>query len=135
MSNLYGGKYFGLIIIITLISNSIIAVGMYPQESDPGVIRQLASIFGTFKKYKEITIDEFILYNNKDKFYTLYRIKNGRTRYILALYKFKDELKRNGSYYIYGNTKLRILEKTNISNHLLNGQDKVIWWLLKRFKK
>ena len=57
-------------------------------------------------------------------------VPNDRERYVAALIKYKNVIKRNGSEFMFGKKNKPILEDTDIKSNLETGQDKLMWWLL-----
>lgn len=114
--------------------NSLIAAHLYPQEFRPTVYKQIKFSINVIKNYDRIVKEDIELfreseYNPYDK-----SVPDDKERYIAALHKFRNEINRDGSVFIYGEKDKPILENTNIENHLETGQEKLLWWALEKFK-
>lgn len=121
--------------IAIFLINTFITAQMYPQEFRPTALKQIGYTFNVVSDYESISIDDLELYI-EDEYYPYDKsIPDDKERYIAALYKFRKEVNRDGSKFIYGDRDKPILENTNIEKHFDNGQDKLIWWLLETFKK
>lgn len=115
--------------------NSLITAHMYPQEFRPTALKQIEYTFNVVNNYETISEDDLELYR-KDKYYPYDKsVPDDRERYVAALYKFRNEITRDGSSFIYGKKAKPILDNTKIEEHLETGQDKLIWWLLDTFKQ
>lgn len=121
--------------IIIFIINSLITAHLYPQDGGQNALRQVRYTFNVVGNYKTITVNDLELYteNEYDAFDN--SVPDDKERYVAALYKFRNEINRDGSNFIYGDRDKPILVNTNIEKHFDNGQDKLIWWLLETFKK
>ena len=120
---------------VIFLINALITAQLYPQEFRPTALKQIGYTFNVLNHYETITKDDLELYR-EDEYYPYDKsIPDDKERYIAALYKFRNEINRDGSNFIYGDRDKPILENTNIEKHFDNGQDKLIWWLLETFKK
>ena len=114
--------------------NTLITAQMYPQEFRPTALKQIGYTFNVVSNYESISKADLELYT-EDEYYPYDKsIPDDKERYIAALYKFRNEINRDGSKFIYGDRDKPILEKTKIEKHFDNGQDKLIWWLLEHLK-
>ena len=120
---------------VIFLINALITAQMYPQEFRPTALKQIGYTFNVIYNYETITKDDLELYR-EDRYYPYDKsIPDDRERYIAALCKFRNEVNRDGSSFIYGDRDKPILENTNIEKHFKSGQDKLIWWLIETFKK
>jgi hypothetical protein len=119
---------------IVFIVNSLIAVQLYPQQSGPTVLKQIGYTYNVIKNYKTITKEDLELYieNEYDPFDK--SVPDDKERYVAALYKFRNEINRDGSNFLYGQKDKPITDSTNIRKHLQNGKDTLIWGILETFK-
>jgi hypothetical protein len=121
--------------IIIFLINSLIAAQLYPQEFRPTVLKQIGYTINVVKNYKSIFKEDLELYT-EDEYYPYDKsVPDDKERYVAALFKFRNEINRDGSNFIYGDKNKPITESTNIENNLETGQDKLIWWILETFKK
>ncbi len=115
---------------IIFLVNSLIAASMYPQEFRPTVLKQIVYTLTVVKNYQEITKEDLILYI-EDEYYPYDKsVPDDRERYVAALHKFKNEIKKDGSQFLFGKKDKPILKDTDIQANLETGQDRLIWWLL-----
>lgn len=120
---------------IIFLINTLIIVQLYPQEFRPTAFKQIGYTFKVVNNYQTITQDDLILYREDEHYPYDKSVPDDRERYVAALHKFRNEINRDGSSFIYGDKDKPILENTDIKNHFETGQDKLIWWLLENFKK
>lgn len=120
---------------IIFIINSLIAAQLYPQQVGTTALRKIGYTFNVVNNYETISEKDLELYveNEYDAFDK--SIPDDKERYVAALYKFKNDINRDGSTFIYGQKDKPILENTNIKEQFETGQDKLIWLLLETFKK
>lgn len=121
--------------IAIFLINALITAQMYPQEFRPTTLKQIGYTFNVLYHYETITKDDLELYREDEYYPNDKSIPDDKERYIAALYKFRNEINRDGSNFIYGDRDKPIIENTDIVKHFDNGQDKLIWWLLETFKK
>lgn len=117
-------------IILLTISISIFG---YPQESRPHIITQAKHAVIAIKNYENITKDDLNLEENRKNRNRI----NPEERYIVAIYKYKDDLPLDGTYRLYQRKPVyfydsRIYNVNEIQAKLI-GYHKVIWWYLKTF--
>ena len=119
---------------IVFIVNSLIALQLYPQQSNPTVLKQIVNSYNVTNDYESITKEDLELYveNEFDAFDQT--IPDDKERYIAALHKFRKEINRDGSIFLYGQKDKPILTDTKIAQNLETGKDKLIWWILETFK-
>lgn len=120
--------------VIIFLINSLIIAQLYPQEFRPTVLKQIGYSINVVKNYDTISKEDLELYKEDENYPYDKSVPDDRERYVAALYKFRDEIKRDGSNLIYGEKDKPILENTNIKKHLETGQDKLIWRILDTFK-
>jgi len=116
--------------ILLFILNSLIAASMYPQEFRPTVLKQIGYTIQVVTNFDKITKDDLKLFQETEYYPYDKSVPNDRERYVAALIKYKNELKRDGSEFMYGRKKKPILLNTDIKSNLETGQDKLMWWLL-----
>tara|TARA_R110002072_G_scaffold30097_1_gene94263 strand:+ start:2421 stop:2798 length:378 start_codon:yes stop_codon:yes gene_type:complete len=114
--------------------NSLIATQFYPKQGGVTVLKKIGLTYNVINNYESITEEDLELYieNEYDPFDI--SVPEDRERYIAALYKFRNEINRDGSNFIYGERNKPILENTDIKKHFETGQDKLIWSLLETLK-
>jgi hypothetical protein len=119
---------------IVFIVNSLIALQLYPQQNDPTVLKQIINSYNVTNDYESITKEDLELYveNEFDAFDQT--VSDDKERYVAALHKFRKEINRDGSNFLYGQKDKPILTNTNIHKNLETGKDKLIWWILETFK-
>jgi hypothetical protein len=119
---------------IVFIVNSLIALQLYPQQSNPTVLKQIVNSYNVTNDYESITKEDLELYveNEFDAFDQT--IPDDKERYVAALHKFRKEINRDGSNFLYGQKDKPILTNTKIQQNLETGKDKLIWWILETFK-
>ncbi|WPR76200.1 hypothetical protein [Algoriphagus sp. NG3] len=120
--------------LLIFIINSLIAAQFYPKQGGITVLEKIGHTYNVINNYESITEEDLELYieNEFDAFDI--SIPDVKERYIAALYKFRNEINRDGICFIYGDRDKPILENTSIEKHFETGQDKLIWWLLETFK-
>lgn len=121
--------------LLIFVINSLIATQFYPKQDGVTVFKKVGQSYNVINNYESITEEDLELYKENEYDPFDISIPDDKERYIVALYKFRNEINRDGSNYIYGDRDKPILENTNIEKHFDNGQDKLIWWLLETFKK
>jgi hypothetical protein len=112
-----------LSITVTLVLSIGMTIGIHPQESYPSVYTQSIEAINAISDFNQITLEDLEVNGHKDN-----------PRYVVALYKFKDQLLSKGTYQLY--------QKENVSfyNYSINdleeipskliGYHKVMWWYL-----
>jgi hypothetical protein len=119
--------------LVIFLINSLVIVQMYPQEFRPTALEQIGYSINVVNNFETISEEDLQLFV-KDEYYPYDKsAPDDRERYIAALYKFRNEIKRDGSSFIYGQKDKPITEKTIINKQFETGQDKLIWWLLETF--
>ena len=113
--------------------NTLNTAQMFPQEFRPSALKQLGYTFNVVNNYETISKEDLELYKENEYYPYEKSVADDRERYIASLYKFRNEIKRDGSNFIYGDRKKPILTNTDIEKYFESGQDKLIWWLLKTF--
>lgn len=116
-----------LIITTTLFLTLTLTVGLYPQESGPSIINQSMKAVKAIQDFDYITREDLKTSGNSDN-----------PQYIVALYKFKDELLSEGVYQLYQKENVyfynySVNELNEIPSKLI-GYHKVMWWYLNRIK-
>jgi hypothetical protein len=117
----YGYRILG--ITVTLVLSIGITIGIHPQEYNPSVYTQSAKAINAISDFDQITMEDLGVNGYKDK-----------PRYVVALYKFKDQLLLKGTYQLYQeenvyfyNYSINYLEE--IASKLI-GYHKLMWWYL-----
>lgn len=112
---------------ITLILTILTTIAFYPQEFNPHIGIQSTNAVMAIKDYDQITIEELNVKGNVNN-----------PRYVVALYKFKDQIPLDGTYKVYQressyfyNSEIRSIDEIGAK---LIGYHKVMWWYLKIFK-
>jgi len=118
--------------MITIFFTMFLSIAMYPQESDLPVIKQIDNSIITIKEYDRITLKELELINSLE--HKSIDNQSAEDRYVVALYKFKDQIPLDGSYHLYQQEVSYFFDTTiksidEISDKLI-GHHKVIWWYL-----
>ncbi|MBP1903449.1 hypothetical protein J2Z32_000061 [Paenibacillus turicensis] len=97
-------------------------IGIHPQESYPSVYTQSIEAIKAISDFHQITLEDLEVNGYKEP------------RYVVALYKFKDQLLSMGTYQLYQkenvyfyNYSINDLEEIPLK---LIGYHKVIWWYL-----
>lgn len=117
----YGYKV--LSVTVTLPLSIGITIALHPQESYPSVYTQSIVAINAISDFDQITIEDLEVNGHKDN-----------PRYVVALYKFKDQLLSNGTYQLYQNENVyfynySINDLKEIPSKLI-GYHKVMWWYL-----
>ncbi|MBD0384696.1 hypothetical protein [Paenibacillus sedimenti] len=131
----YFMAWFGIILLTMFISTAL-----YPQESRPHVFVQMGYGFSAIKQYDQaLSTDlDLVLSTNSKR-----DVKNPEERYVVALYKYRDQIPLDGTYHIYRDNENGSIPywRNTIVNSLdeipsrLIGHHKVIWWVLKICRK
>ncbi|MGG3280071.1 hypothetical protein [Paenibacillus solani] len=121
--------------MLAILLTMFLSIAMYPQEHDPHVFKQIGNSISTIKEYDRISEMELGLsraYKNN-----LIDNQSVEDRYVVALYKFRDQIPLDGTYHLYQRENTYFFDTTitsidEISNKLI-GHHKVIWWYLDAF--
>lgn len=113
-------------IIIVVCATSCITVAFYPQESGPHVTTQVKNTIRSITHIEEINRNDLA---NDDS--------NDDSKYVVALYKYRNEIPLDGTYYVYDRdyeylNKYSIHSLEEIPSKLM-GYHKVVWWCLTHF--
>jgi hypothetical protein len=116
--------------ILIFVINTIVAVRFYPQQGSQTVLKQISNTYNVISNYETINKDDLELYttNEYDAFDKY--VPDDKERYVTALFKFRNEIKRDGSNFLYGQKDKPIISDTNIKEQLDDGKDRLIWWIL-----
>lgn len=121
ISTKYGHRILN--ITVTLLLSIVMTIVLYPQDSDPPVYVQSTLAINAISDFDAITLEDLEI--NTD-------VNN--PRYVVALYKFKDQLLSKGTYQLYQRENVYFY---NYSIHKLEeipskliGYHKVMWWYL-----
>ena len=119
----YGKKVLNITVVLLLTLS--LTVGLYPQEFNPPIIVQSIQAVNAIQDFDHITRED--LKTNGDL---------NNPRYVVALYKFKDELLSEGVYQLYQRENVyfynySINELEEIPSKLI-GYQKVMWWYLNK---
>jgi len=117
----YGKKILNIIVV--LIVTIILTVGLYPQEFNPPILVQSKKAVNAIQDFDHITRADLM---------TNGELNN--PRYVVALYKYKDELLSDGVYQLYQRENVyfynySINELEEIPSKLI-GYHKIMWWYL-----
>lgn len=121
--------------MLTILLTMFLSIAMYPQEHDPHVFKQMSNSISTIKEYDRISETELDL----SRAYKNNVIDNHSVedRYVVALYKLKDQIPLDGTYQLYQRESTYYFDTTitNINEipDKLIGHHKVIWWYLDTF--
>jgi hypothetical protein len=115
----------------------IIAIAFYPQEGSPHVVKQVGYSISAIKNYDSIQLSDLeILISPKDN------QKGIDEKYVVALYKYRNQIPLDGSFHIYRENKRNITSYKDTSIKAINeipkkleGHHKLIWWYLERTRK
>ncbi|MFE6078166.1 hypothetical protein ACFVQB_27290 [Paenibacillus sp. NPDC057886] len=115
-----------LIIILTL----LVTIVLYPQASDRHIVVQIKDGIHAIRHYEDITTKDLKL--NKDQSGRI--IGDSNERYVVALYKFRQDIPIDGSFHIYekaGNRTFNpvIINVEQIPEKLM-GFHKLMWWIM-----
>lgn len=111
----------------------------YPQEFRPNPIRQLINIKTAIDSYEELTLADLDLPFTLVDFGRLdCETIDSQERYVVALYKFRNQIPLDGSFNIYREDKAnsvvnkftQVTKIDSIPLMLQTGQEKLIWRLL-----
>ena len=113
---------------VTLMLTVAITVGGYPQEFGPSVPVQIHHAIQAVRGYDDVTREDLNVDGYQDN-----------PQYVVALYKFRNELLREGTYQLYQRENVyyrdyTIKELQEIPSQLM-GYHKVIWWVLTWLKR
>jgi len=115
-------------IVVAIFITIFITVGLYPQEFNPSVMVQVKEAIRTVSEIDKTTRDELNANGNVHD-----------PRYVVALYKFKDEISIDGTYQLYEHENVYFYDYTinnidEIGSKLI-GYHKAVWWYLNTFNK
>lgn len=121
--------------MLTIFLTMFISIAMYPQEHDPHVFKQIGNSISTIKEYDRISEMELDLSSAYKK--NSIHNQSVEDRYVVALYKFKDQIPLDGTYNLYQRESTYFFDTTitsidEIPDKLI-GHHKVIWWYLDAF--
>lgn len=113
-----------LSITVTLVLSIGMTIGIHPQEFYPSVYTQSSEAIKAISDFDQITLEDLEVNGHKNK-----------PRYVVALYKFKDQLLSKGTYQLYQEKNVyfynySINDLEEIPSKLI-GYHKVIWWYLR----
>ena len=120
--------------ILIFVINTIVAVRFYPQQGRQTAIKQIVNTYNVIINYGTINKDDLELYTTNEYDAFDKNVPDDKERYITALFKFRNEIKRDGSNFLYGQKDKPILGDTNIKEQLDDGKDRLIWWILETSK-
>jgi len=111
-------------IMVVLIVTISITVGLYPQEFNPPILVQSKNAVNAIQDFDQIQKKDLIINNDG----------LNDPRYVVALYKFKDDLLDEGVYQLYQRENVyfynySINDLEEIPSKLI-GYHKVMWWYL-----
>lgn len=112
-----------LTVVVALIVTIGLTVGLYPQENPPPILVQSKEAVNAIQDFENIT---------KEDLMTSGELNN--PRYVVALYKFKEEILLQGTYQLYHRENVyfynySVNDLEEIPSKLI-GYDKLIWWYL-----
>lgn len=116
-------KYIG--VLLTLLITLAITVIGHPQESEPSVLIQSRDSIRAIQGIDSVTRDDLDISGSHNS-----------ARYIVALFKYKDEMLKNGTYQLYQQENVyfrnyTVNDVSDISSKLI-GYHKVMWWYLNK---
>ncbi|KOP67335.1 hypothetical protein AMS62_20355 [Bacillus sp. FJAT-18019] len=121
--------------MLAILLTMFLSIAMYPQEHNPHVFKQIGNSISTLKDYDRISEMELDL----SSAYKKNSIHNQSVEdlYVVALYKFKNQIPLDGTYHLYQRESTYFFDTTirsidEISDKLI-GHHKVIWWYLDAF--
>lgn len=124
-----------IVIVIITASNTIT---FHPQEYSPSVYKQIGHSISVIKHYDEIEKSSLYKPIESQDVEKQSLDKQTSQEYIVALYKFRDEIPLDDSFVLdeslekYGvDPAIRNIEE--ISDKLL-GHYRILWWYLEKFK-
>ncbi|WP_052723641.1 hypothetical protein [Paenibacillus wulumuqiensis] len=124
----YWKRWFTIFKIVVAVSLTIwVTIAFYPQESSPPITiqaREAISAIGNIDNMTRKDLDP----SNQEL----------RDNYVVALYKFKNEIPIDGTYQLYGRDNVYFYEYSihslkDIPSKLI-GHHKLMWWYLSIFK-
>lgn len=114
------------IVLLTVINTVV----FYPQESSPSVTKQVLYSVSAINNFDNSPISDLDLPLSDD-----FDLKGESERYVVALYKYRQQIPLDGSFHTYGDeyddTSIRSIEEIPKK---LEGHHKVIWWYLHTFR-
>lgn len=114
------------IILLTVINTVV----FYPQESSPNVTKQVWYSVSAINNFDNSRISDLDFLPSGES-----ELKGGSERYVVALYKYRQQIPLDKSFHIYGeeydNTAISSIEEIPKK---LEGHHKVIWWYLNTFR-
>ncbi|KOY16866.1 hypothetical protein AMS66_08315 [Paenibacillus xylanivorans] len=115
-----------LIILLTL----LVTIVLYPQASDRHIVVQIKDGIHAIRHYEDITTKDLRL--NKDQSGRI--IGDSNERYVVALYKFSQDIPMDGSFHIYekaGNRTFNpVINNVEQIPEKLMGFHKLMWWVM-----
>jgi hypothetical protein len=115
----------------------LFSTAVYPQDGRTSPFNQISNAVKAIMNYEKSTIKDLNLpYEQREA-------SDYEERYIVALYKFQNEVLEDSSYNLYREYKANIIETTydpkikskdEIYQKLKTGKDKAIWWVLTKLK-
>ncbi|ANY75183.1 hypothetical protein BBD41_22860 [Paenibacillus ihbetae] len=114
-------KYVGG--LLTLIITLTITVIGHPQEFKPSVLVQSQDAIRAIKEMDNVTRNDLYVSGSHNS-----------ARYVVALFKYRDEILKDGTYQLYEKENVyfrnyTIKDLSEISSKLI-GYHKVMWWYL-----
>jgi hypothetical protein len=117
------------IVLLTVLNTIVI----YPQESRPNISKQILYSISAINNFDHSPLADLELPLSESS------IKGGHERYVVALYKYRQQIPLDGTYYIYResssyyfDTSIKSIDELPTK---LIGNDKLIWWFLEKTKK
>ncbi|OKP94389.1 hypothetical protein [Paenibacillus sp. P46E] len=108
--------------LITILITIWITIAGYPQEFNPPVLAQIKNAINAVQAIDSITKKDLNVNGN---------VSN--SRYVVALYKYRDEILDDGTYQLYQQDNVYFYNSINNLNEIgskLIGYHKVMWWYL-----
>ncbi|MHA6534602.1 hypothetical protein [Paenibacillus sp. BAC0078] len=110
-------------ILITILITIWITIACYPQEFNPPVLVQSKNAIHAIQEIDNITKEDLNVNGNVNN-----------PRYVVALYKYRDEILNDGTYQLYQQDNEYFydysIDDVNEIGSKLIGYHKVMWWYL-----
>lgn len=129
----------------TALFTIFITLALHPQEFRPNVFKQISYSITAIQQFDDSNIKDLDLPFSVDDFSRYEcKIKDAQEKYVVALYKFRSTIPLDGSFHIYREEKTGVISYDydtsiksieEIPEKFRTGQDKIIWWTLKRLGK
>ena len=117
-------SYHIIKIIVVVCVTSCITIAFYPQESGTYVTTQVTNAITAITHIDEITRNDLA---NADS--------NNDSKYVVALYKYRNEIPLDGTYRLYNREYSYIIHSLREIPYRLEEYHKVVWWYLTHFVK